>query len=1199
MIKKITTLFLFFSYYILVAQINKTIPEFTQPSPDVASLGKYGDLPLDYYTGTANIQVPLHTINFDGLEIPLSLSYNTGGIKVAQEATWVGLGWTLSSEPIITRQIKGLCDLTTGAPLSPTVGFIDTDVALPEYAADISPTLRSKIQLYEDMGAQLIRWDTQPDIFTVNLFGESAKFILTQKALNGGIVGVKLLNPDSRLKVIFDYATRNFTVTNAEGFVFYFTKKEFSVTGVGAGYNFNVYSGFSDPLITGWKIEKIISPKDNILNYNYSEAASINDIPVESSFIMVRPCINTPTVNVMAPYENKPQRASTVNSHATLYLASIVSNNSTITFNTSGRNDIIWGHGPPLGMVLPSINGFGNGTVKKLDQIVIKNQNNQQIKKIDFEYSYFTSLPNTHPVPQEILRLKLDKIILNNQFYRGFEYNTNVLPRKSSFDTDYWGYYNGKRNMLGYPTYKDRVNCDNGVLQVIGADKTPDFNFGSRGLLNKVIYPTRGYSILNYEAHDIELNEQTKNIHYPFEDYEALQITSYGESAPATSQVVAINATPMDSFYTETLDGTQPLFGVALLEIACGGKFTANGGLDYRKCNVATPDVGKTAFQMINADTGEIAISRIFSNDPSCFNPLFFCPPLVLNYAENYVRKQAFSFANVPPGNYYFRVKALKEMSNMYDGQMGIPQNDPDFAKPYYFAVRFTLNIPKSNYAGTYNKKIGGARIQSIVNYNHDGIVIDKKEYKYRKEGFMESSAFSSGILLNDINFDQQDKILANNTLESSPGSLGVIYKILNSNNIQEQYAPGQNHIGYSRVEEIYSNDGKSNGKKVLYFANRKNENATIGSQHSHVIFNFTEQISSNLSLYPRMSYEQDNGDLLKEELYNSLGQKIKMIEYDYQYHDYNPARKVDVGLLPRIVKQYNFSNNSFSGITGRAEDMQIYPIKDEYTPLITKKETNYFNGQTLTNSINYFYDNPTHLLPTRVETTNSKGEQLMTKTRYPDDIVDSAYLGGDPSTPSEMAAFNRLKTGALHRISEPIQIESYVNGILSGVKKTVYRDWGANFVLPEKIMTIKGTLEFSFTPRVTYNQYDSSGNPVELQLEEGMNVVYLWGYSKTMPIAKIENANFSQVAIALGTDISSLLDFNEANLPAINGLRTSLPEAMVTTFTYIPLVGIQTVTDPKGDTMTYEYDAFSRLKSVKDHQGNILSSNDYNYRPN
>jgi YD repeat-containing protein len=53
----------------------------------------------------------------------------------------------------------------------------------------------------------------------------------------------------------------------------------------------------------------------------------------------------------------------------------------------------------------------------------------------------------------------------------------------------------------------------------------------------------------------------------------------------------------------------------------------------------------------------------------------------------------------------------------------------------------------------------------------------------------------------------------------------------------------------------------------------------------------------------------------------------------------------------------------------------------------------------------------------------------------------------------------------------------------------------------------------------------------------------------------------------------------------------------MVTSYTYEPLVGITSMTDPRGYKTTYKYDEFNRLQYVKDAEGNILSENEYKYR--
>ena len=58
-----------------------------------------------------------------------------------------------------------------------------------------------------------------------------------------------------------------------------------------------------------------------------------------------------------------------------------------------------------------------------------------------------------------------------------------------------------------------------------------------------------------------------------------------------------------------------------------------------------------------------------------------------------------------------------------------------------------------------------------------------------------------------------------------------------------------------------------------------------------------------------------------------------------------------------------------------------------------------------------------------------------------------------------------------------------------------------------------------------------------------------------------------------------------------------NLVNAMITTYTYDPLVGVTSVTDPRGQTVYYQYDAFGRLEYVKDKDGNLLSKNEYNHK--
>lgn len=64
-----------------------------------------------------------------------------------------------------------------------------------------------------------------------------------------------------------------------------------------------------------------------------------------------------------------------------------------------------------------------------------------------------------------------------------------------------------------------------------------------------------------------------------------------------------------------------------------------------------------------------------------------------------------------------------------------------------------------------------------------------------------------------------------------------------------------------------------------------------------------------------------------------------------------------------------------------------------------------------------------------------------------------------------------------------------------------------------------------------------------------------------------------------------------------IDELRLYPKGGQMTSYTYKPLVGMTSSTDAKGQTTTYEYDDFNRLKFVKDHDGKIIKQMDYHYQ--
>ena len=302
------------------------------------------------------------------------------------------------------------------------------------------------------------------------------------------------------------------------------------------------------------------------------------------------------------------------------------------------------------------------------------------------------------------------------------------------------------------------------------------------------------------------------------------------------------------------------------------------------------------------------------------------------------------------------------------------------------------------------------------------------------------------------------------------------------------------------------------------------------------------------------------SGNLLQSETFNGNFEKVSQVNHQYQmintHQDINVFYDVYSSLYPLFTKP------SISQLINKTTKNYFYPNGSSTPNIVETLET-------------YAY-NPINKKISESTVSNSRGETLTTKYFY--------HTGNS--------------IHSQNRISEIERIETYRASELLSKSQIIYNNNWTNNVsfLPQTIQTAKGSE--GYENRLQYLNYDEFGNPLEVKQEGGMTICYIWGYNKTQPVAKIENITYGAIP---STRIQAIENAtNEASLiTALNALRndTALSNAMITTYTYIPLVGISTVTDLKGDKQTYHYDGFNRLEFVKDAQGNILSENQYHYR--
>src|SRR5690349_14175974 len=104
----ILCILLCFGWFGIVAQSPNFNVSF--PSPNAASLGLYGEVPVSLHNGVANISIPMYEIKEGPIKMPVSLTYHASGVRPDVHPGWVGNGWALNCGGMITRVVKGTPD---------------------------------------------------------------------------------------------------------------------------------------------------------------------------------------------------------------------------------------------------------------------------------------------------------------------------------------------------------------------------------------------------------------------------------------------------------------------------------------------------------------------------------------------------------------------------------------------------------------------------------------------------------------------------------------------------------------------------------------------------------------------------------------------------------------------------------------------------------------------------------------------------------------------------------------------------------------------------------------------------------------------------------------------------------------------------------------------------------------------------------
>jgi len=424
---------------------------------------------VDMFSGTANINIPIYNYSVDGIDAGISLSYNTGGIRVDQLASSIGLGWNLNAGASITREVNGLEDEATVPALGP---WQNTNPPIPRVP-----------QMSGAWGFK--NPETDYDKFTINFGNSSVDFILQFVPVPSGVIGpyqpflvgtsgntnlhilplvngqsvysAAVTNSNSNNTYRFDPSMEtqqatpqilSFQVTDEYGNQYFFDRGD---------YEYKPYvDTTANPRVTfmyypvdKWNLTKLITWKGTTITYKYRHFDYIS-YPLQRSVIMkeVRE-YNSTDIVYNANYDVLP--------HTQLLTDSIIYWKGTL----SEISEIDYPNGVVATFNTPSaaFDRLDLSGAYAIQNITLESKYDANVDNklmYQFNQAYFTTTANTEqPVVSGAYdpfgyRLKLTGIdrygtdLTTFEPYYRFTYNTNVvLPQRCSPAQDLYGYYNG------------------------------------------------------------------------------------------------------------------------------------------------------------------------------------------------------------------------------------------------------------------------------------------------------------------------------------------------------------------------------------------------------------------------------------------------------------------------------------------------------------------------------------------------------------------------------------------------------------------------------------------------------------------------------------------------------------------------------------------------------------------------------------
>lgn len=1156
-------------------------------SPEADAFERYGNTAVNLYAGVPDISIPLHTLKGRELDIPMALNYDASGIKVTQIATNAGLGWNLMYGGRISRIANGRPDDVGYGP------YADPFLILQNMSNTFGSEsqLESYLELMDMVNDGIL--DTELDFYSLNAIGINDYIVID---LETGTPKT-LINPRIQVEQLNNSVWK---VTNEDGTEYYFGESNVRERSTVSGGNDGPGGGatFNGTSTSSWLLTRIVS-KNKLdtfefgyqlytwANNNFSMRASSKTYQYKLTCPVGFNNTGTLGYDMNIPFSVRQQMPVSIRRNGE-YL---------VKFTYKAREDLRFEANPYQGG-----NALDKIFLYKYKALVTAGNfetvnDNDVYKKIVFNHSYFGTLPPGE-ASQFYKRLKLDSLtIYQSDTAQGktysFEYDRpQLVPKINSNSQDFWGLYNGMPNSSLIPgsTY--------GNEYFPGGSRKYDFSKSTIGTLNKITYPTKGHTTFAYEQNTLNDDKWVPDYHY-IEDvphfYFAPYIYDFREfedlSGPLPATFVDAHPdmrwVPFPDFgllnqHTFYFEGNH--VRTTLMNVTESGDYKIEAG-----------GTGIYMIQKVSGCENPQTVTYPYVMYTDLDNLYQFYPCLRASNSLYFTRNTNASYssdpANFVTGDFTWNIQFEPEIVHLDAGQYQVTlwasnqqYTENEFDDPYIEIFKPTPRVTPGHIVHQA-EACEGFRIKSIVDYTENGQVAKTKTYQYSRDFI---AANSSGSRLADLPeslmiYNTKSVMCVGNAFDGALVSTPTaVVRSLSVNTYP--------YIGYESVFEIE----KDQNDEINGYTQTKFNVGNTGPVYSDSQLTSFDPIFANGKISEKNIFDKEKNPKQtekytygSEQFYQgfSVGFR-KGRNNQYAYWEYSGIQYADgyddvtdnpmpaPAGPPNWLSSMPWSSNILGKYSYTFKSQSIY---GKFGFLASKETTSYLNVSPVTQTETYSY------YPIEPFLLSSK--QISTSDGYKREEYDY-----DPEFYSNP-----------EKISDVVTTSNY--GELSH-RHNIYRNYPpANFLHQVEYSKGGATPE----PRLQFD-YDANTKSItnivrDINAGDQTAESYIFGYDERFPVAKLQGVIYSQIDPQLIMSIknASATAITPASQSTLLGyfdtLRGNHPSALITTYTYDPLVGITSQTDPRGNTTYYEYDELGRLRFVKDDDHNILSENTYNYK--